>query len=507
MRLISLRLGYVACALAAVLPLVAADPVRVETGLLTGAPGTNAEVQVYKGVPFAAPPVGDLRWKGPKPAAKWDGVRTADKFGNACMQRGAGTPKGNDRPMSEDCLYLNVYTAAAKPDEKRPVMVWIHGGSLTSGAGSIYNGEELAKKGVVVVTVNYRLGVFGYFAHPELTKESDHNGSGNYGLQDQVAALQWVQKNIAAFGGDPKRVTIFGESAGSWSVNMLVATPLAKGLFHRVIGESGAEFANVRKLDDAEKAGVKFAQATGAETLAALRAKSTEEVQKAGGFTGPNVDNWALPEDVYTIFAKGKQNDVPTLIGSNADEGTMFSRETTVAAFRELLEKRYGAEALKLYPAETDEQAMVAQANTIRDSVFGWEMRTWARMQNQTGKSKVFLYYFSRIPPGPTAARMRSFHSAEIAYVFHNVAMDTRRPWEDTDRKLADVMSSYWVNFATTGDPNGSGLLKWPVYNAKDDTVMGFGDKIELMPVPHKPALDFLDRHFEKRRLSGDTSQ
>jgi para-nitrobenzyl esterase len=499
-----MRIHRAIFAFAALLPLFAADPVRIETGQVAGVPGTNPEVQVFKGIPFAAPPVGDLRWKGPKPAAKWEGVRTADKFGNACIQRGAGTAKGNDRATGEDCLYLNVYTAA-KSNEKRPVMVWIHGGALTSGSGSIYNGEALAKKGVVVVTVNYRLGVFGYFAHPELTKESDHNGSGNYGLQDQVAALQWVQKNIAAFGGDPKNVTIFGESAGSWSVNMLVATPLAKGLFHRAIGESGAEFANIRKLDDAEKLGAKFAQSAGAESLAALRAKSAEEVQKAGGYSGPNVDNWALPEDVYTIFAKGKQNDVPTLIGSNADEGTMFAPATiTAAVFRETVQRRYGADALKLYPAENDEQAAVAMADTIRDSVFGWEMRTWARMQNKTGKSKVYLYYFSRIPPGPDAARRRSYHSAEIAYVFHNVATDTRRQWEDTDRKLSDVMSSYWVNFATTGDPNGGGLLKWPVYDQKSDTVMGFGDKVELIPLPHKAQLDFLDTHFEKRRKTGE---
>jgi para-nitrobenzyl esterase len=493
---------------AAALPLVAADtaPVRIDTGQITGVTGTNPEVRVYKGIPFAQPPVGDLRWRSPKAPAKWEGVRKADTFGDTCVQGRANADKKSDRKMSEDCLYLNVYSAAPA-NERRPVMVWIHGGSLLTGSGAIYNGEELAKKGVVVVTVNYRLGVFGWFAHPELTKESDRNASGNYGLQDQVAALEWVQRNVGHFGGDAKRVTIFGESAGSWSVNMLTATPLAKGLFQRAIGESGAEFANVRKLADAEAMGAKTAQALGAENIAALRAKSATELQGAtGGFSGPNVDGWSLPEDVYTIYAKGKQNDVPVLIGSNADEGTMFARmPMSPALFRAAAERQFGedaAAALKLYPAEDNQQAVKAMADVIRDRVFGWEMRTWARLQNKTGKSPVYLYYFSRIPPGPTAAEMRSFHSAEIPYVFHNVVSDTRRPWEDLDRSLADTMSSYWVNFATTGDPNGKGLLKWPTYSAKDDIVMGFGDKVELMAVPHKPALDFLDTHFEKQRAS-----
>ncbi|MGD1095962.1 MAG: carboxylesterase family protein [Bryobacteraceae bacterium] len=505
--------------LAAALPLFAAisEPVHVDSGLLTGTAGSNPEVRVFKGVPFATPPVGDLRWRAPKSAPKWEGVRAADKFSANCMQRsangGAFPPNGGDRSgvqMSEDCLYLNIYTVAKSAKDKRPVMVWIHGGAFTSGAGAIYEGEELAAKGVVVVTVNYRLGVFGFFADPELTKESDRNASGNYALLDQVAALEWVQKNIAAFGGDPKRVTIFGESAGSWSVNYLMASPLAHGLFQRVIGESGGEFAPARKLAVAEQAGVKFAESVHADSLAALRAIPAADLQKATGFEAQaNVDGWFLPEDVYTIFSKGKQNDVPLLIGSNADEGTIFTPATvTGASFREAVQRRLGADAeafLKLYPFQSDAEARAAQAASMRDQTFGWQMRTWARAQTKTGKSKVFVYYFSHVPPGPNAARVGAQHGAEIAYAFNwvNGKNGTQTPWQDYDKKLAEDVSAYWVNFATTGDPNGKSLPKWPAYHANAEQVMGFGDKLELEPVPHQPALDFIDGLYDRARKSG----
>ena len=303
------------------------DPVRISNGSLSGTLGRSLEVRVYKGIPYASPPVGSLRWKTPKSAATWEGVRKADAFSPACMQTpypSSSIYHSEPEPVSEDCLYLNLWTAAKSPRERRPVMVWIHGGALTRGSGfvGVYDGESLAKKGVVVVTINYRLGIFGFLAHPELTRESDHNASGNYGLLDQITALEWVQKNIAAFGGDPKRVTIFGESAGSWSVNYLMATPLANGLFQRAIGESGAAFESVKTLAETEATGVKFAKSMGADTIAALRAKPAEEILKSSAFASfpPNVDGWMLPHDVYTIFAAGKQNDVPILIGSNADE-------------------------------------------------------------------------------------------------------------------------------------------------------------------------------------------
>jgi para-nitrobenzyl esterase len=474
----------------AVLPLTAAinDPVRVEQGQLSGVPGTSPDIRVYKGVPFAAPPVGDLRWRAPKPAADWPGVRKADQFSATCMQ--TPYPEGSlyrsePQPVSEDCLYLNIWTAAKSASEKRPVMVWIHGGAFTRGSGStpVYDGENLAKKGVVLVTVNYRLGIFGFFAHPELTAESEHHSSGDYGILDEIAALQWVQKNIAKFGGDPKRVTIFGESAGSWAVNVLVASPLTKGLFQRAIGESGGNFNKMALLADAEKSGAR------AGSLKELRAKSSDEIMKTTGASSVNVDGWVLPTDVMTIFEKGQQNDVPVLLGSNADEGTAFvPAKVTVTGLQATAKQRFGAKAdefSKIYPATSDEEAWAASAHLMRDTTFGLQMRTWARMQTKTGKSPAYLYYFNHVPPG--AGHYGAYHASEIAYVF-----GTGRNWEDADRKLSDAMSSYWVNFATTGNPNGKGLPVWTKYDENKDVALGLGDEIQPIPVPNKAGLDFL---------------
>ncbi len=479
-------------------PLFAAvnDPVKLESGSVSGVAGTSPAVRIYKGIPYAAPPVGDLRWKAPKAAAAWTGVKKADTYGTSCMQvpypDNSPYASENSARIGEDCLYLNVWTAAKSAKDKRPVMVWIHGGALTRGSGSTpnYDGNALAQKGVIVVTINYRLGIFGYFAHPELSKESDRNASGNYGFLDQIAALEWVQKNIDKFGGDPKNVTIFGESAGSWSVNVLAASPLTKGLFAKAIGESGAQFGPTTALADAEKAGAR------AGTLAELRAKSAADVMKIQSPARAVVDGYFLPKDVKTIYAEGKQNDVPLLMGMNNDEGTPFTAATVKAeAFRNGA-KQYGDQAdtyLKIYPASTDEQAKASQAAMFRDSIFGVQMRTWARAQNQTGKSKVYMYYFSKVPPGEFGAKLGAYHASEIAYVFANVPGGA-----PADKKVMDAMSSYWVNFATTGDPNGKGLAKWPAFD-KSEMAMGLGDKIEPIPMPHKEALDFLDAQNAKR--------
>ncbi len=374
-------------------------------------------------------------------------------------------------------------------------MVWIHGGALTRGAGStnVYDGEAFARQGVVLVTINYRLGALGFLALPELSRESARKVSGNYGILDQIAAVEWVRKNIAAFGGDAGRVTIFGESAGSWSVNTLVASPLAKGLFQRAIGESGAFFAALPKLAEAEIAGALIMKKLGAATLEELRGKPAGDLVKlASDQARPNVDGWVLPDQVMAIFAAGRQNDVPILIGSNADEGTAFTPPSMKAeGFRTMAMLRYGdraAEVLKIYPAGSDAEAHASAAAAIRDQTFGWEMRTWARMQTKTGKSKAFLYYFSRVPPGPVGTALGAYHASEIRYVFHNL-----QTTQEVDRKLADTMSAYWVNFATKGDPNGKGLPAWPEYSVKTDLALGFGDRIAPVEVPHKVALDFLD--------------
>jgi para-nitrobenzyl esterase len=492
------------------------EPVRTDSGLVSGAQGVDPAVRVFKGIPFAAPPVGDLRWREPRPVAKWDGVRKAEAFGDNCMQRradgGAFPPYAGERAaprMSEDCLYLNVYTAATSSSGRQPVMVWIHGGAWTSGAGAIYDGEALAKKGIVYVSVNYRLGIFGFFAHPELTSQSPHHSSGNYALLDQIAALQWVQRNIAAFGGDPARVTIFGESAGSWSVNNLVGSPLAKGLFNRAIGESGARFSITTTLAEAEQEGVKFTASSGASSLADLRARPAEALNDArdgaGGARVSLVDGWVLPATMWDLFNTGRQNDVPTLIGSNSDEGSIFTpASVTASAFRQQTERRYGADAaaiLASYPYASDEEARLAQAHSMRDQTFGWEMRTWARLQTRTGKSKVYLYYFSHVPPMSNASWLGAQHGAEIPYALNwpNSPFSRQVTWADADRKLADTVSSYWVDFATSGDPNGKALPPWPAFDTKNERALTIGDALTMTQVPNASALDVWDAVMKKR--------
>jgi para-nitrobenzyl esterase len=489
------------------------DPIRVEQGQLSGTTGKSPEVRVYKGIPYAAPPVGDLRWKPPQPAASWQGVREAKEYGNACWQ----TPypansfyQAKLPPLSEDCLTLNIWTAAKSAKEKLPVMVWIHGGGFTRGSGRSpgYDGENFARKGVVLVTINYRLGIFGFLAHPALTAESEHHASGNYAILDQIAALQWVKKNIAAFGGDPGNVTIFGESAGSWAVNVLMASPLAKGLFHRVIGESGGQFSPMKTLADAEKAGDRFASSLGAtaDVLKTLRAKPAEELLKAGDAptASPDVDGWVLPQETNAIFAEGKQNDVPLIVGFNADEGTTLApqlAQTTAASFNSRIQQTYGnsaGEFLKVYPGGSDGEAVTSSYSAYRDQVFGWQMRTWARLATKTGHHPAYLYYFSHRPPGPQNERLRAFHAAELPYVFGNFFWPF--PWEDADRKLSDVISSYWVNFAKTGDPNGAGLAKWPAYNPETDQALEFGDQIGVRSQVNKAGLDFFDGYYKGLR-------
>jgi para-nitrobenzyl esterase len=491
-------------------------PVKLDSGMVSGITGTNPEVRVFKGIPFAAPPTGNLRWRAPQPVAHWDGVRKGDEFGPICMQAagrgGRGGGGQNAAPkMSEDCLYLNVWTAAQTATERRPVLLWIHPGGYTSGSGSspATDGEALAKKGAVVVTINYRLGVLGFFAHPELTQESDRRASGNYALMDQTAALEWVQKNIAGFGGDPRRVTVDGDSAGAASIGNLMGSPRTKGLFQRAIAESGAwlglSVGHTMTLAEAEQAGTKTAETLGAPTLADLRAKPAADVLAGGRGGGPIVDGYFLPEDVGKVFAEGKQNDVPVLLGSNKDEGTFFAQPTTAAKFIEQAHRRYGdlADAyLKLYPAGSDEEANASQLAAFRDEL-GWVMRNWASLQTKTGKSKAYLYYFTHEPPaGQGASPRRGFgsgatHGAEAAYVFENLLGP--RPWTDLDRQLSDTISSYWVNFAAKGDPNGKGLPAWPVYNDRKNERLVLGDKVEAGPGLTQAQIDFYQARYDKR--------
>ena len=505
--------AIICAALSSWLVSAAPEAVTVDGGRVSG---TSVDgVRVFKGIPFAAPPVGDLRWKAPQPVAAWSGVKAADAFAPQCMQ--APYPPGSPYAMApaamgEDCLYLNVWTAApanAGPNAmKRPVMVWIHGGAWTRGSGSIaaYDGTALAKKGVVIVTTNYRLGVFGFLAHPELTAESPNHSSGNYAILDHVAALEWVRRNIAAFGGDPAKVTIFGESAGSWSVNVVQATPLARGLFHRAIGESGGQFARTTRLADAEKGGVSLASAAGADSLKALRAVPAEKLVGIQSFrTGVTVDGWVLPDDVRAIFVQKKQNDVPVLVGSNANEWTTLSSAATfpktLEDYHKRIETQFAGAAKEIeavYPAKTDADIAEAMLGIGRDTTFTLEMRTWARMVTAAGR-KAFLYQFTRVPPSPNAKRWGAYHAAEIPYAFGT--LKTRDwPFTSTDFTLSDRMSSYWTNFAIAGDPNGANLPKWAPYDAASEPYLELGDTVQAKNHLLKAQLDALEGAQQLRR-------
>ena len=500
--------------------LSASENVRIDAGLISGSVAQDG-IRSYKGIPFAAPPVGDLRWKPPQPVKSWDGVRKAEEYGPDCPQ--APYASGSlfyspPRAQSEDCLYLNVWTGA-RSGEKRPVMVWIHGGALTRGSGSTrtYDGAALAKKGVVLVTINYRLGPLGYLAHTELTAESPNHSSGNYGILDQIAALKWVQKNIAVFGGDSSRVTIFGESAGSWSVNALVASPLARGLFHRAIGQSGGSFGPATKLKEdqparpsAEKVGEAFAKAAGADSIKALRAVIAEKIietftNNAEGRrfrTQPNVDGWVLPNEIRDIFARGKQNDVPVILGSNANEMTSLTTPAqvpkTIEEYRKRIETQYRSDQNvirqldALYPVKTEADIADAYLGALRDTTFTLPMRTWARMTG-TGRSKAWLYFFTHVPPNPNSKYLGAYHAGEIIYVFNNLrARDAG--YQESDYTLADMMSSYWVNFATSGDPNGKGLVKWVSYDKEKEPYIEFSASPQMRNHLLKEQLDLIER-------------
>ncbi len=482
------------------------NAVRTHSGMLSGT--EVSDVRVFKGIPYAAPPVDELRWQPPQPVEPWSGVRTADSFAASCMQD--PPPPGSFyqleffevvEPMSEDCLYLNVWTPAAAAGEKRPVIVWIHGGAFRQGSGSMstFDGTGLATKGLVVVTINYRLGVFGLLAHPELTAESPHHASGNYGLLDQLAALEWVRRSIEAFGGDADNVTIVGQSAGAASINQLMASPLAVGLFQKAILQSGSAFAfgGSPDLATAEQSGVEFAETIGAPSLAALRALPADTVHVRGRRASVStvVDGFVLEDDARTVFNEGRQVAVPMLTGSTADEGTpMFGPGMTTEAYREMAARNYGDEAeryLDLYPAASDEDAGLMFGAAFADRL-AWGAHTLARLHAQSTGEDVFVYYFTRIPPGRDSDRYRSYHSAELVYVFDTLEA-VNRPWTSVDRRIADQMSSYWANFATTGNPNGNDLPEWPAYDASTPRVLEIGDRVEVTSVLDPEILRFYD--------------
>ncbi|MEX1197979.1 MAG: carboxylesterase family protein [Pseudohongiellaceae bacterium] len=478
---------------------------------------SEAGIDVFKGIPYAEPPIGALRWKPPRAADGWQGERWADSFGPDCIQSPYPENSFFYRPArlsSEDCLYLNVWSPA-ESREPLPVMVWIHGGALTRGSGAIptYDGTRLAQKDVVLVTINYRLGVLGYFAHPELVAESEHYSAGNYGILDQIEALRWVQENIESFGGDPDNVTIFGESAGAWSVHFLTASPLSEGLFHKAIAQSGARLDKRVELDrqtsagpSASSAGRELAAMVGADSLSELRAMPArslyEAAEEAGFNTDGIVDGRVLTEQPYDRFVAGRQHDVPVLLGFNSHEGTTLGAAANAPDTAEEYEERirvvYGPLAetfLEVYPSDDPRQASL---DSFRDSAFGWNMVTWANLTRQVDQP-AWLYYFTHHPPGPESDRLGAYHASEIAYVFDNVHTLGEGP-RPVDRELADAMSDYWVSFARNGNPNVDGRPPWRPYRNNERHYMEFGDKPE-------PAMDLMpdnwalfDRIMDARR-------
>jgi len=469
----------------------AADQVRIDSGLLEAAPGGSPAVRAFRGIPYAAPPVGELRWKAPQPASSWTGVRAADRFAARCMQH-AVFPDMDFRSegMSEDCLYLNVWTPAGSGKARLPVLVYFYGGGFWAGDGSEprYDGASMAAKGIVTLTVNYRLGVFGFLAHPELTREAPYHASGNYGLLDQNAALRWVRRNIAAFGGDPGRVTIAGESAGSVSVSVQVVSPLSKDLIAGAIMESGSVIGTLapRPLSEAEQQGVELASNAGVSSIAALRALPADkllELTAGPGMMrfGPTADGYLLPREAAAILEAGEQAHVPLLGGSNSEElparALLRAEEPTPENYAKLVRTLYGEHAekvLELYPGTTTEQVLDSATDLASDRFIGFS--TWRFMEGhrKTAGQPVYRYFYAQprpkflggypAPPPPRGAA----HSAEIEYAMGNLATNAHFDWGPADYELSGIMQGYFANFVKTGNPNGPGLPAWPAYDSRD---------------------------------------
>jgi para-nitrobenzyl esterase len=482
---------------------LAADQVKTANGTVEGTVEKGG-VRAFRGIPFAAPPTGDLRWKPPQPAANWEGVRKADLFGPRCTQASVFSDMNfRSNGMGEDCLYLNVWAPAeSKPEGGLPVLVYFYGGGFIAGDGSEprYEGESMARKGIVALTVNYRLGVFGFLAHPELTAESSHHGSGNYAFLDQQAALVWVQKNIAAFGGDPKKVTIAGESAGSIAVSVLMTSPLSKGLIAGAIGESGAAIEPTlppAPLAQAEAAGVKFAASAGATSLASLRAMTAAQIldvasKPQGGRFPSTLDGWVLPKAPADILAAGEQAHVPLLVGWNSEEsgarGVLQAKDPTPENMAAALKTLYGEradEALKLYGGTTPDEVRQAATDLASDRFIAFSTWKWSDLHAKSGGKPVYRYFYARPrpeavaaaapasgtagaaatepkPPAPAPVSRGASHSAEIEYAMGNLATNKVFAWTPDDYKVSEVMQAFFANFVKTGNPNGPGLPEWP---------------------------------------------
>ena len=486
--------------------------VRTADGLVSGARSPQSGIIEFKGIPFAAPPVGPLRWRAPQPVKPWKGIRQADHFSASCVQH---TPEQflpwtpafmTHRRVSEDCLYLNVWTPHVSASANLPVIVFIHGGAFNSGAGSIriYNGTNLARTGLVIVTINYRVGIFGFFAYPALSAESKHQSSGNYGLLDQIAALRWVKHNIRGFGGDPNRVTIWGQSAGAMSVEALTLSPLAVGLFERAQADSaitlnGFSSSNLRA---AEAEGVQYAQQMGAHSLQELRALPASEILPPATDHrhrfAPVIDGWVLPASLQELTANGSGSHVPLVTGWEANDWMLGSPAVhTAAAYQDWARRVYGSmteEFLKLYPASTASQAAAMQkiSSEDRDRV---SMYLWARSRTLHTDQPIYTYYFDRAIPWPQHPEYGAFHSGELPYFFRNLTL-MDRPWQPVDFRVSNRVSAYLKNFAANGDPNGVGLAHWPLFKDGAAVTMRLGALMGSMPIANPARLAFWEKYF-----------
>lgn len=480
--------------------------VKTAAGLVSGI--LEDSVYIFKGVPFAAPPVGELRWKEPKPHAPWTDTLACTKFG--------ATPIQNEQkpfrmwteeflapaePYSEDCLYLNIWSGASHANDKLPVLVWIYGGGFNSGSGAcaIYDGKALANEGIVYVTINYRLGAFGFMAHPELTAEADHKSSGNYGLMDQIAALKWIKKNIAAFGGDPEKVTIAGQSAGSMSVQCLVASPLAKGLFRGAIAQSGTGH-SARTLQEAEKIGTALSSKINSASIASLRELNADSLLSLSntfpfGSFFPNVDSYVIPTALDSIFEKKQHNDVTVMVGWVLGDGDLVMRQPKSANdFIKDASKSFGkksTEFLKHFPASSDEEAIASQKKLGLIQFAAAGAYKWAKINS----SNTYLYEFTYVPTDkPGFPNYGAFHTSEVPYALHTLSL-WNRPWKQTDYDVEQYMSTYWLNFVKTGNPNSEGLPEWKPYKPEAPAIMQLGATPESTPGRFEAEINFFSAH------------
>jgi para-nitrobenzyl esterase len=476
--------------------------IQTENGLVSGY--NSGEISIFKGIPFAKPPVGEFRWKAPQPVKSWTGVLKCDKFSASPMQNKPVpfmmwteefiTPPEN---LSEDCLYLNIWTPAKSAKEKLPVFVWIYGGGFSSGSAActVYDGEEMSKKGIVFVSINYRVGVFGFLAHPELSRESENKVSGNYGLLDQIAALRWIQKNIAAFGGDPQKVTIAGQSAGSMSVCALVSSPLARGLFRGAIAQSGgilSSFMN-NSFSEAEKSGVSFMNKMKTTNIEELRKKSAEELIAAGGNFRPVYDGYVIPVDVFAAFRNGLFNDVSMMAGWVSGDGSLMGNQTmTPEQYKQQAVGKYGDKAeeyLKIFPGTTSDQVASSLKELSLMQFAAMPAHLWAGFS----KSKAYIYQFTHVPVDkPGFPNYGAFHTSEVPFALHTLHL-WKRPWRDVDFVVEKTLNDYWVNFVKTGNPNGEGVPEWKAYDKSSGNIMEIGDKSQSQPGLHKAEFDFLE--------------